>query len=218
MNNKLKISLNDVLLVLIALIPIAVALLHYSKIPSQLITHYEFSGGVNRLLQKKVALTLMSLMTLGFPILFKTTRSLNSNQANPFKFEPFFELMRISISILLSYLFLLTILFNLGHYLGFTNWGIPLVGIFFIFYGNVLNRLRFNYPLGIHTPWTLSNEDIWRRTHRFSGPVFIVAGLLMMLSIALKNPYWVILAILIIIVLIPTGYSYLINRQINRTT
>jgi uncharacterized membrane protein len=216
--NKLNIGLRDVVLLLIGLIPILVAILHFSKLPTQLITHIEFSGGINRLLQKKVALTIMSIITLSFPIIFKTTLNSDPKRDNTLKFESIYELMRICIAILLSYLFLLTILFNLGYYNGFRNWGIPLVGIFFILFGNVLTRIRFNYFLGIRTPWTLSNEEIWRRTHRFSGPVFIAAGLLMMFSIAFKNPFWVILATFIIIVLIPTGYSYLISRKINRPT
>lgn len=216
MKNKLKIGFNDVLLLLIGLVPIIIALLQYSNLPAQMATHFDLSGKVNGFMHKKVALSVMSIITLSFPILFKITRNIDPKRANYLKFESTFEFLRFCITILLSYLFLLTIYYNLGYYSGFRNWGIPVVGIFFILLGNVLTRIRFNYTLGIRTPWTLSNEEVWRRTHRFSGPVFMVAGLLMMFSIAFKNPFWVLLAAFIIIVLLPTGYSYLISRHIHR--
>jgi uncharacterized membrane protein len=216
--NKLNIGLIDVVLLLIGLIPILVALLHYSKLPAQMITHIEINGEINRLFGKKVALSIMSIITLSFPIVFKATRNSDPKSDNSFKLENLFELMRVCIAILLSYLFLLTILFNLGYYNGFKNWGIPLVGVLFIVFGNLLNRFRFNYSFGIRTPWTLSSEEVWRRTHHFSGPVFIGAGLLLLFAIIFKNPFWIILASFIIIVLVPTGYSYLISREINRPT
>ena len=216
MKNKLNLGFKDVVLLLIGLVPIVVAAYYYKKLPGQIAIHFNLNGDGDNYLTKKYALSLLSIITLGFPILFKFTRSIDPKHANYLKFESTFEFMRFCITILLSYLFLLTILYNLGHFTGINNWGIPATGIFFILFGNALNRIRFNYFIGIRTPWTLSNEEVWRRTHRFSGPVFIIAGLLMMLSVAFKNPFWVILAAFITIVLIPTGYSYLISREINR--
>jgi uncharacterized membrane protein len=51
-----------------------------------------------------------------------------------------------------------------------------LIGLLYIIMGNVMPKLRFNYVAGIRTPWTLSDEKVWDKTHRFSGPVFILSG------------------------------------------
>ncbi len=58
-----------------------------------------------------------------------------------------------------------------------------LVGLLFIVIGNYLPQCKPNYFVGIKTPWTLSNEEVWRKTHRFSGKVFVVLGVIMILSI-----------------------------------
>ncbi|OUO61740.1 hypothetical protein B5F74_03730 [Collinsella sp. An271] len=50
-------------------------------------------------------------------------------------------------------------------------------GLLFIGLGNYLPRVKPNYTFGIRTPWTLASEEVWRRTHRASGPVFVVAGI-----------------------------------------
>jgi uncharacterized membrane protein len=58
-------------------------------------------------------------------------------------------------------------------------------GVFFLFIllGNVLGRVRRNFYIGVRTPWTLASEKVWDATHRFSGRVMVLAGLLGLLSL-----------------------------------
>jgi len=56
------------------------------------------------------------------------------------------------------------------------------LGVLFIVIGNLLPRARPNWFVGIRTPWTLSSDRVWEKTHRFGGHVFVVAGILMILS------------------------------------
>jgi uncharacterized membrane protein len=42
--------------------------------------------------------------------------------------------------------------------------------------GNYLPKTRYNYVMGIRTPWTLADERVWDRTHRFAGICLVVAG------------------------------------------
>jgi uncharacterized membrane protein len=53
-----------------------------------------------------------------------------------------------------------------------------LISVMFIVLGNLMGRLRFNWFVGIRTPWSLSGEEAWRRTHRASGRVWVLGGLL----------------------------------------
>jgi uncharacterized membrane protein len=54
--------------------------------------------------------------------------------------------------------------------------------VLFIVIGNLLPRARPNWFVGIRTPWTLSSDRVWEKTHRFGGHVFVVVGILMILS------------------------------------
>jgi uncharacterized membrane protein len=51
------------------------------------------------------------------------------------------------------------------------------VGLLFIILGNYMPKMRKNWLMGIRTPWTLSDERVWDRTHRFAGPLFMLGGI-----------------------------------------
>jgi uncharacterized membrane protein len=215
MKNKLHFGLRDVVLLLIGLIPLVVAAIYYAQLPEQLAIHFNWNGKADGFIRKGYGLLLMGIMTLLFPILVRFTRNIDPKRNNYFKFEGTFELMRLCVTLLLSGLFVFTIFYNLGYTSGIQDWGISAAGILLIILGNVLSRVRSNYFIGIRTPWTLSNEEVWKRTHRFSGPIYMIAGLLLLLSLAFENPAPIAITALVLLVLIPTGYSYLISRKIN---
>jgi uncharacterized membrane protein len=84
------------------------------------------------------------------------------------------------------------------------------IGVLFIVIGNLLPRARPNWFVGIRTPWTLSSDRVWEKTHRFGGQVFVGGGILMLLS-GLVLAQWAHVAVFIIIALCAASvlvYSY----------
>ena len=63
-----------------------------------------------------------------------------------------------------------------------------LVGLTFLVIGNVLPKLRWNYVVGIRTPWTLADERVWDQTHRFGGWAMVIGGLILLIGAAIP-PY-----------------------------
>ncbi len=51
------------------------------------------------------------------------------------------------------------------------------VGLLFVLIGNVMPRFQANYFVGVRTPWTLANEEVWRKTHHLGGWSFVLGGL-----------------------------------------
>ena len=90
-----------------------------------------------------------------------------------------------------------------------------LVGLLFIVIGNYLPQCKPNYFVGIKTPWTLSNEEVWRKTHRFSGKVFVVLGVIMILSIFAPVAWkgFPIIGIIVGAVGLTMGYSYVAYKR-----
>ncbi|MDC7682607.1 SdpI family protein [Asticcacaulis sp. BYS171W] len=113
-------------------------------------------------------------------------------------------------------------LFIVGKALGMTAnvQGLTLLpGVLFIVLGNFLPKTRFNYIIGVRTPWTLSNERVWDRTHRLAGPVFMLTGLVMLIGawmMPVDYQHTVILTGALGSTLILTIASYVFARQ-NRT-
>ena len=66
--------------------------------------------------------------------------------------------------------------------------------------------------MGIKLPWTLSDDENWRKTHRMAGPIWVFGGVLIIVSTFLKIT-WMIAPALIIMIIAPTVYSYLYYRK-----
>ena len=60
-------------------------------------------------------------------------------------------------------------------------------GLLFIVLGNYLPKTRQNWFLGIRTPWTLSSEFTWEKTHRLAGRLFFAAGFVCLISAFIVN-------------------------------
>lgn len=90
------------------------------------------------------------------------------------------------------------------------------LGIFFMYMGNLMNSIKPNYFVGIRLPWTLESEENWRATHRLGGRVFLAGGAVLILS-ALLLPIVAAGIILMIIsalmALIPCCYSFIHFRR-----
>jgi uncharacterized membrane protein len=74
--------------------------------------------------------------------------------------------------------------------------------------------------MGLRTPWALSDERVWDKTHRFAGPVFMLGGLAAIGSAFLGTPE-IRFAVLMVAALAPAVvsfvYSYWIARRLNLT-
>lgn len=57
------------------------------------------------------------------------------------------------------------------------------VGLLFVVGGNVMGKLRWNYTVGIRTPWTIANERVWDHTHRFAGRLFVLVGAIIAIGV-----------------------------------
>jgi uncharacterized membrane protein len=111
----------------------------------------------------------------------------------------------------------------LGSALG---WPLPVarltpvsIGVLFLLLGSLLPRFRSNFFFGIRTPWTLSSETVWTRTHQVGGYAMALVGLLLIVAGFMGTHRWLLVAIwgsmaLAIGLLV---YSYVIWRGEQRT-
>ena len=110
----------------------------------------------------------------------------------------------------------------LGNAMGSTfqpmNWLNLFFGILFIIAGNYLPKCRQNGTLGIRLPWTLTDEENWQKTHRLGGRLFLIGGLILLLSsflsVGLQLP--LMMVVLLSICLLTTLYSYKLHKEKQR--
>ena len=82
--------------------------------------------------------------------------------------------------------------------------------VLFIGIGNVLGKVRQNFMFGVRTPWTLSSELSWEKTHRVMAKVFVIGGLLTILVALLKSEAAFIVSMIhvAVITVVSLVYSY----------
>jgi uncharacterized membrane protein len=80
-----------------------------------------------------------------------------------------------------------------------------------------MGKMRPSYFMGIRTPWTLSSDENWTRTHRLGGRVWVIGSVFMLLLIPFvpEIPLLVVfLTYVLVLVAVPIAYSgYLYFRQ-----
>ena len=91
-----------------------------------------------------------------------------------------------------------------------------LVGLLFLFVGNLMGKIKPNFFMGIRTPWTISDPDVWNRAHRLGGGLFFLTGLVTLASaVLLPEPvtFGVLMGGTLVTALLPTVMSYLWYRR-----
>lgn len=104
--------------------------------------------------------------------------------------------------------------FNLGWPVRITQVACIAAGGLFILIGNLMTRMRPNWFMGIRTPWTLSSDTVWRKTHRVGGYAFVLAGALVV-AMGFVRPAWflgVLMAAAMTAAIVPVVYSYIAWR------
>jgi uncharacterized membrane protein len=85
------------------------------------------------------------------------------------------------------------------------------IGLLFVVLGNVLTTVRPNFLFGVRTPWTLTSDRSWDRTHRLVGRLFVLMGLLLVV-VSFTGEMEIVLAVLLtsvaLILVAAFGYSY----------
>jgi uncharacterized membrane protein len=88
------------------------------------------------------------------------------------------------------------------------------LGAFWLLFGLLMPRIRRNPYAGIRTPWTLTSDEVWARTHRLGGHLAVAAALVCFFAAAVGSLPMAIAAILVS-ALLPAVYSFFVARRLN---
>jgi uncharacterized membrane protein len=196
-------------------VALAASLWTWPRLPDTLPTHWDSSGRVDGTSSKPFALFLIPSIAAAVAVALRLLPGIDPRQANYEKFRSSYDLMVTLTVATLVAIHLATIASALGWPIPVTKVVAASVGVLLVAIGNFLPRARPNFFFGIRTPWTLSSDSVWMRTHRVGGYALVAGGLLQIVvalvgeSAAGIWPVAIILAISIGLV----AYSYLLWRR-----
>jgi uncharacterized membrane protein len=182
----------------------------YPQMPQNMISHCNAQGIPDGYMSKTWGLFMMPIILLAMVILFFLIPKIDPLKANVEKFRKYYDNFIVIISLFFFYIYLLTILWNLGLKFDMNRVLPPAMGILFYFCGVLVERAKRNYFIGIRTPWTLASDTVWDKTHKLGGKMFKIAGIITFLGIFFPKYVFVLLfATLLPFVLFIFIYSYL---------
>lgn len=142
----------------------------------------------------------------------KPMKKLDPKNANYAHFDKYYDVFFLGFSLF----FLAVELSNMAIALGIpVNVGTIIcfvTGVLMAFIGNMLPKIKQNFFFGIKVPWTISDEEIWFKTHRLAGKTFALGGIAMMLGAFIPGnvKIYILLSAVLVMTLLPLVYSVII--------
>lgn len=204
-----------IVLTLIAIAVIAGALL-WNQLPEQMASHWNTNDQVDGYMPKFWGVFLMPLVTLGMLALFIVLPNMDPLKANIAQFRGAFNLFIVLIVAFMLYIHGLTLAWSIGYQdFKMSAAMLPFLGILFIFIGYLLRQAKRNFFIGIRTPWTLSSDMVWDKTHQLGSILFMVSGALAFVGsfIGGMMAFWLLFVPLMGSTLFLVIYSYVLYRN-----
>lgn len=153
----------------------------------------------------------MPVIALAILLLLNALPHIAVYRRNIEKFYEQFYGFKAIILLFLLVVYLVNILPAYGYSFNIVFVILPALAVLYFYLGHVLKHIHRNYFIGFLSPWALSSDKLWNRTHRFGGAVLEVCGVFLLVGLIFQDYIIEILAVATAAVIVLTAiYSYLI--------
>lgn len=204
--NKWKIIITS----LIILVPMFIGCILWEKLPDTMATHFDSHNVANGWSSKAFTVFGLSLFLLGIHLVCLFVTSADPKYKNigekplgiVFWIVPGISLVAYAAIYANAFGVKMDSMFIVQIF----------AGVLIMVIGNILPKVRQNHVFGVRLPWTLDDEDNWRRTNRLAGWCMVAAGIVM-IATSFLNIVWVLITVMIPACVIPIVYSYMLFRK-----
>lgn len=188
---------------------VAVSIYVYPQMPEQMASHWNMRGQVDGYLPKFWGLAILPIISAFLALLFIAIPKIDPLKANIEKFRKYFDAFVIVIFLFLFFIYIQTVLWAFGTKISM-NLTMPIaIAALFFCTGSLLEKAKRNWFIGIRTPWTMSSDRVWDKTHSLGAILFKACALISLLGVAFPESaiLFVILPVLFVTAYL-TIYSY----------
>jgi uncharacterized membrane protein len=199
----------------IAAVAVAVSVWAYPQLPPTVATHWNLRGTPDGFSSRAMAVAIIPGVILLMTGLFNVLPRLDPRGENYSKFIGTYWLIANAVIVFLLLAHGMIIATGLGYAVKIDRLMPIGVGVLFIVLGNYLTRVEPNWFVGIRTPWTLSSDTVWRKTHRTGGWLMVIGGLVLGIGAFLPPGVFLPLFVgtIVIVALIPVVQSYILWKR-----
>jgi len=214
----MKFNLNKEIPILsIVAIPFIYLVYIWSSLPEKVPMHWNIKGEIDRMGSKEELILIPLLLPLLVYIIFLFVPMIDPKKQIQ-KMGKKYDNLKLILVLFMSIIALFILYTAKEASFSNPNYIFILMGGLFIVLGNFFKTIKPNYFIGIKTPWTLENEDIWKNTHLLGGKMWFIGGLLIVITSLLltnKVAFVFFISITLIITFVPIIYSYLLFKKMN---
>lgn len=187
----------------------------WNRFPEQMASHWNVDDQVDGYTSRFWGIFLLPIISTAMLLLFLIVPQIDPLKENIETFRQTFNLFILFMIGFMVYIHILTLVFNLGYIFPMGRAMLPAMGLLFYLVAVLMEKAKRNWFIGIRTPWTLSSDTVWAKTHRLGAILFkICAGLVVIGS--LLGGMWafgLVFFPLIGTALFLVVYSYICYRQ-----
>ena len=179
-------------------------------------THWGVSGEADGYASALVAFLTTPTISVGILVLLAVIPRIEPRRENLARSASAYRTVMAALLVFMALVHAGVVLAGTGHALPMGLLVGGGIGALFMVLGNVMTTVRSNYMFGVRTPWTLSSDLAWDKTHRLVGRLFFVAGLAVLLLAFTGEMTLVIgvmLAFVVVVLVVAFGYSYRVWRS-----
>ncbi len=198
--------------VVLTLVAVGMSAAVYRRLPDTMAVHWDLDGNPNGWMPRAVGAAFGPAFLVLLWVLLRTVPRIDPRAENYARFSEAYEVIVASVLVLILVTHGIVLAVALGYQVAVSRLVPALVGALFVVIGNVMPRMRPNWWFGVRTPWTLSNDRVWARTHRLAGFSMTAAGLVMIASafvLPARLGLPVLIAATVAATIGPVVYSYL---------
>lgn len=202
----------------IVLLTAVASVLVAPDLPSEMAIHFDAGGSPDGYADRSLALAFGPLIGLGLVVLFAALPRIDPLGENVAEFQTAYDALAVATVGLIAYVHGLVIAYNLDVGLDPTVAIAPAIAVIYYLVGVLLDRAEQNWFVGLRTPWTLSDERVWDRTHDRVAPLFKLAGVAALGALILPSlaVYWLV-APALAASLAGAVYSFVCYRRLDAT-
>jgi uncharacterized membrane protein len=205
----------ELLNIALLLAPFVFLLLKWDSFPKRVPIHFDVAGNPDSYRDKAYGLLIVPGINVLLYLILLLLPRIDPRKAHYALFGSTVSIIRLLLTAFFSFVAFAMMLHSLGYHIEMTVLICYGVAALMLVLGNYIGTVRSNFFFGIRTPWTLSSEEVWTRTHRVTGRLWVISSLLFMLSglfLPLSIP--VLILYISVILFVPVIYSYVLYKKL----
>jgi len=202
--------------IILSIAAIGLGLALEPRFPEQMAIHWNEQGVADGYGSRFMGIWFLPLMTIGLTLLLLGIPRIDPLKKNIDQFKKEYYTFILLFVFFFIYLHGISLLFNLGVQFNLLTVMIPAFAGFFYYIGVMMEKAKRNYFIGVRTPWTLADDEVWNETHRVGAKGFKIGGVITLLGVVFPSlAIWLMMVPLLVVSVFIVVYSYVVFRRLH---